>query len=276
MEETENRNFVESFTVLAAAAAVTDKAVLGTAAAIPIRWPLKLAQNFASLSYLAGGRVIAGLGLGGNPKEFESTGLSVDDRVPIFEETIQILRMAWGPGPVQFEGQHFRVDGIDVNPKPVEHIPVFYAGGTPAGVRRAAEHADGWMAGRIPLATFAKRLELLRAHVDEEKPRMPIQIEPLVVISERRQDAARRVSLPDLAISSEGSKFWVKPASGEFRTMKDLEGLILCGTPSDIVEQIGPYAERGVDEFVFDLRLQFDDYENALELIGRDVLPRLS
>ena len=56
--------FVEPFVTLSAVAAVTRKITLGTAVLVPVRWPLKLSQDLASLSYLAGGRVIAGIGLG--------------------------------------------------------------------------------------------------------------------------------------------------------------------------------------------------------------------
>ncbi|MBI3063555.1 MAG: LLM class flavin-dependent oxidoreductase, partial [Deltaproteobacteria bacterium] len=61
--------FVEPLITLAAIAAVTKKMILGTAVLIPVRWPLKLSQDLASLSYMAGGRVIAGIGLGSTPAE---------------------------------------------------------------------------------------------------------------------------------------------------------------------------------------------------------------
>ncbi|MBI3065773.1 MAG: LLM class flavin-dependent oxidoreductase [Deltaproteobacteria bacterium] len=68
--------FVEPLITLAAIAAVTKKTILGTAVLIPVRWPLKLSQDLASLSYMAGGRVIAGIGLGSTPAELTAAGRS--------------------------------------------------------------------------------------------------------------------------------------------------------------------------------------------------------
>jgi hypothetical protein len=75
--------------------------------------------------------------------------------------------------------------------------------------------------------------------------------------------------------SSEGSRFWVKPESGEFRTLDDLEGLVMFGSPEDIVRQAKVLQARGISELVFDLRLQFDHYAKTLELLSREVLPEL-
>jgi alkanesulfonate monooxygenase SsuD/methylene tetrahydromethanopterin reductase-like flavin-dependent oxidoreductase (luciferase family) len=76
-----------------------------------------------------------------------------------------------------------------------------------------------------------------------------------------------------LAAGSEGSKYWLKPKSGAFETIDDLRGVIVLGSPQDVVEQILQLADRPIDHFVFDLRDQFDRYEESLELIAERVLP---
>jgi alkanesulfonate monooxygenase SsuD/methylene tetrahydromethanopterin reductase-like flavin-dependent oxidoreductase (luciferase family) len=100
-------------------------------------------------------------------------------------------------------------------------------------------------------------------------------IQPLVVVASTREMALSRIPVWEVGHSSEGSKFWVKPSSGDFERIEDLEGLVVWGTPDDVIEQIGAFMARGVDDFVFDLRLQFDEYEAALELIGQEVLPAI-
>src|SRR6185437_16152169 len=89
--EGDDPTFVEPLAVLAAIASRTSRIFLGTAVLIPVRWPLKLAQDLASLSYLAGGRVVAGLGLGSGQKELGAVGFQRAQRKKIFVETTEIV-----------------------------------------------------------------------------------------------------------------------------------------------------------------------------------------
>jgi len=275
MEGTD-KTFVDAFVTLSAISAATENVVLGTGVVIPIRWPLKLAQNFASLAQINGGRVVAGIGLGYSAKEFSGAGLDVEKREEILEETIAILRAAWETGHVDFHGDVFTVDQVDLLPMPPEPIPVVYGGNTPKAVRRAMDHTDGWHPGRLPLRTLKARLEYMKEYGGEERAAaMHTIIQPLVVIADTREAAEALVPIEEVAHSSGGANFWLKPESGSFDTVEDLAGLVVCGTADDIVEEIMVFHELGIDEFVFDLRLQFDQYEDAMERIGADVLPQL-
>lgn len=273
MEGTDT-TFIDPFMALAAAAAVTTGCALGTAVAIPIRWPLKLAQEYASLDFLAPGRVLAGLGLGFNPQEFSAAGFEAEKREEILTETVEILRQAWR-GPVQFNGDIFDVDGIQLNPKPVSPIPILYGGTTPAGVRRTARLADGWYCGRLPMDTLDARLQQLRSLFAEKQQSPYVVVQPLVVIDDTYEAAAKRIPVEQVGGSSEGARFWLPPPSGAFKSVSDLRGLVLCGTPADVVEQASEFVSRGIDEIVFDFRLQFEQYDSVLEVVGREVLPAL-
>ena len=272
--EGNDRTFVDPFVALAAAAAVTERIQLGTAVTIPVRWPLKLAQNFASLSFVSGGRVVAGIGLGAKPEEFAAAGLDAEQREAIFQETVAILRQAW-TGEVNHDGDVFQIHEIELFPKPIADIPILYGGTTPAGVRRAVRYADGWYCGRLPMATLDRRLAQILEMPEAAGRDIPKVIQPLVVIARDREDARRRIPVEEVAHSSEGSRFWVRPASGDFETLEDLRGLVVWGTPGDVADQIQEFAARGIDDFVFDFRLQYDEYPAALELVGREVLPRV-
>lgn len=153
-------------------AAVTQNIALGTAVVIPIRWPLKLAQNFASLSFISGGPVIAGIGLGFNPDEFQGAGLNVAQREEILIETIAILRDAWDDGIVDFEGEVFNVASVELSQTPRDPIPIVYGGSTQKAVRRAVDHADGWYPARLPLKTLKARLNYMREYAQEGADRM--------------------------------------------------------------------------------------------------------
>ena len=263
--------FVEPLITLAAIAAVTKKMILGTAVLIPVRWPLKLSQDLASLSFMAGGRVIAGIGLGSMPAELTAGGLKGEERVEILRETVEICRHIWKENNASYKGKIFSFDDVTIEPKPVEPIPFFYGGSTRASIRRVAEYCDGWIAGRVPMATFDDRLKYLRSLTERNIALANI---PIVCIEKDRARAFARVNVEELAGSSEGSKHWVKPPSGRFSTIEDLEGLLIAGNPDDCAKEIEKFRQRGIEHLVLDLRLQYDRYEEILRLISEELLPR--
>lgn len=271
-----NRTFVEAFVTLAAVAGATSRIGLGTAVLIPIRWPLKVAQNYASLSYISSGRQIdAGFGMGSNHAELGAAGFSADNRAEIFAETAQICRRIWHEDDVTWQGEQFQFEDVTIEPKPTGPIVTWYGGTTRGSVRRAAAYCDGWLPGRLPMATLDNRLDLLRQLGEERGRPIRIGVIPLISIDADRDKARAGIDVHALAHSSEGSKNWIKPPSGEFETIEDLEGLLLAGSPEDVVTELRKFEERGVGDFIFDLRLQFADYEEKLELIAREVLPHM-
>jgi alkanesulfonate monooxygenase SsuD/methylene tetrahydromethanopterin reductase-like flavin-dependent oxidoreductase (luciferase family) len=273
MEGTD-RTFVEPLAVLAAIAARTERVHLGTAVLIPLRWPLKLAQDLASLAYLADGRVIAGMGLGSGA-ELPSVGFRKQDRKKIFVETLEILAKVWTSQDVDHDGPMFSCSGVNIEPKPPVPIPIWYGGTTPISVENAATYCQGWMPGRIPMATLEDRLaqidELVAAGVTTAVTKSVI---PIVKIDRSRQRARSGLDVDALAGSSEASKTWKMPPGG-FQTIDDLRGVLCVGEPAEIVEQVAEFGKLGIDHFVFDLRLQFEEYEATIDLLATEVLPAL-
>ncbi len=68
----------------------------------------------------------------------------------------------------------------------------------------------------------------------------------------------------------------MKPPSGKFETVADIEGSLIAGIPDQVVEQTARFATVGVDHLVFDLRLSFDRWMDSIELLGTEVIPNLS
>lgn len=269
------RTFVEPLAVLAAIGARTTRVQLGTAVLIPLRWPLKLAQDLASLSYLAGGRVIAGLGLGSGQRELGAVGFERRDRKRIFVETTEIVREVWQKDGVTYQGSRFAFEDVTIEPKPVAPIPLWYGGTTPISVENAVRYCDGWMPGRIPVDTLQDRLDLLAERTAETGRQVTRSIIPLVKVDRDRAVARSNIDIDALAGSSEASKTWRAPVSGGFDTIEGLNGIVQAGEPAEVVDQIAAIGAMGIDHFVFDLRLQYDRYEDVLDLIATDVLPAL-
>jgi alkanesulfonate monooxygenase SsuD/methylene tetrahydromethanopterin reductase-like flavin-dependent oxidoreductase (luciferase family) len=103
-----------------------------------------LARRFATLDQLSGGRVIAGVGQGWMPQEFETANVPMSRIGAGMDEAVAALRACWGPDPVEYQGRFHRIAPSEVNPKPVqERLPVLLGATTPAGARRAGRIADG-------------------------------------------------------------------------------------------------------------------------------------
>jgi len=84
------------------------------------------------------------------------------------------------------------------------------------------------------------------------------------------------MNVPGLIKNANAQRFWVKPKSGEFTTIEELDGSILAGTPDDVVRGVQRYQELGCDLLIFDFRMRFPDWIEQIETLARDVLPRVS
>ncbi|MFN0091630.1 MAG: LLM class flavin-dependent oxidoreductase [Acidimicrobiales bacterium] len=127
--------------VAGAVAAVTSRIrISNDVALLPLYHPIRLAEELAVLDQLSNGRMELGIGMGYVPSEFAAFGQSVRNRVSLTEEGIEILRQAWGDGPVRVAGRRYRIDGVEVHPKPVQPggPPLWIAAMKAPGALRAA------------------------------------------------------------------------------------------------------------------------------------------
>lgn len=271
--EGEDRTFLEPLLTLAALSSVTARIMLGTAVLIPIRWPLKLAQNLATLSFLSNGRVMAGMGLGSNEAEFAAAGLDKDRRIPILGETLDICRRVWQEDNVSYRGEIFQFQDFTLRPKPLAPIPFLYGGSTRAAARRAVTLTDGWIPGRIPIDTLKDRLAYIDRLCEEHQKKILLGTIPLVLADPDRRRARDSIDIKALGVSSAGARHWVTPASGGFETVDDLEGLLVAGDRSDCLRSIETFAELGLEMVILDVRLGFSGYMQQLEWLAEWVLP---
>ncbi len=129
--------------LLAAVAARTRRVKLGTDILLaPLYHALRLAEDAATVDILSNGRLMLGLGMGYRDEEFEAFGQSRRERARRTEETIDVLRGAWGDEPFTYEGRYYRVRDLVVTPKPVQRPgpPLWLAAASEPSARRAARH----------------------------------------------------------------------------------------------------------------------------------------
>jgi probable F420-dependent oxidoreductase len=130
-------------------AAKTQRVRLRTDVIIPLfQHPVVLARRLATLDHLSSGRVEAGVALGWLPEEFEAVGVPTSGRAARFEECVAALRACWGPDPVVFDGEHYRIPPSRIGPKPTHGtIPLAIGAVSRRAVERAARIGDGFTLG---------------------------------------------------------------------------------------------------------------------------------
>jgi probable F420-dependent oxidoreductase len=150
---------LEPLALLAHAAAVTSRIRLGTAVILtPLRIPVHLAKALATVDQLSGGRLIAGLALGGWRDVYPAFGLSPEHRARRFEEAIRLIDRLWTEDAVTFDGEFWQMIDARVEPKPVQRPrpPLWFGGHVPTAIERAVRMADGWIgAGSAGTEAFA-------------------------------------------------------------------------------------------------------------------------
>ena len=141
---------LEAWTLLSAAAGVTENAAIGSFVLnVMNRPPAVLARMAATLQQASGGRVRLGIGIGGHPAEHEAYGIpfpSPDERAERLEEAVDVLRALFAGGPVSRDGRHYPLRDAFAFPRAEPAPPILVGARTPKGVELAARAGDGWAA----------------------------------------------------------------------------------------------------------------------------------
>lgn len=227
---------LDPLATLAAAAAVTERVRLGTSVLLaPLRDPVLLAKEAASIDVLSGGRLLLGLGVGGREDDFVTTGSNFRTRGRRLNETIDTLRKVWrGESPVE---------GVDVvGPKPVQQpIPLWLGGGTPETIRRAARLGDAYVVGGGGPAVANQALSAFRNFWREEgrsgEPVTAALAYFSVAPTREQAEAQARAYLHDYYAFA--LQFF------------DPVETTLLGTAEEIAEQAEAYRASGVDLLIF-------------------------
>jgi probable F420-dependent oxidoreductase len=151
---------MEALMMLSYAAAVTDRIGLGTEVLVlPQRQPTLVAKQISTLDTLSGGRVRLGVGVGWQESEYEALGEAFGNRGQRMDEAIAILRAYWQDERVDFEGDHYQIEVMAMEPKSPQggHLPIWIGGNVPRALQRVGELGDGWLATAIEDVDIAKK-----------------------------------------------------------------------------------------------------------------------
>lgn len=158
-------NFWDPVLTLTWAAACTTRVRLGTSVLVlPMRHPLPLAKELATLQNLSQGRLILGAGVGWMEAEFNALGVPFNERGRRMDEGIALMRAVWGEDPVSFPARWIPavVNEMRMQPQPCAPIPIWIGGGSDAAIKRALR-LDGWHGSRVTPAQAPAVVRRLRA-----------------------------------------------------------------------------------------------------------------
>lgn len=228
------------------------------------RNPALLAKMGATLHYLSGGRFVLGIGAGWAETEYLAYGYRFppgSTRVEELDEALRIIKAMWTQERATVEGQHYRVEAARCEPKP-EHVPIIMVGAfRPKMLRLTAEHADWWNVSSTGITDYRRYVEEFQRACDE------IGRDPATV---RRVWSGGCVCAPTEAGVTD-------LAAGRLQMGEDFgyqPGEDFVGTPQQVIEQMRPFVELGVDYFLLDCggfpRL------TTVEMLVNEVLPALN
>ncbi|MEV4355960.1 LLM class F420-dependent oxidoreductase [Nonomuraea sp. NPDC049625] len=252
----------DAWITLAGLARETSRIRLGTLVTpATFRLPGPLAISVAQIDQMSGGRVELGFGTGWFDTEHAAYGIPFppqNERFGRFEEQLEIITGLWtAEKSFSFEGSYYRVADSPALPKPVQRPrpPIIIGGfGAKRTPRLAAAYADEYNLPFHTLADTEQAFARVRAACETTGRELTYSVAQTTVVGADRAEVERRAA----AI---GENPETLPAGG------------LCGTPAEIVEKIGKFAELGAETVYLQI-MDLNDLDH-LELIAAEVLPHV-
>ncbi len=253
---------LDSIAVLSAVAGVTGRLKLGTScfASFPLRHPILLAYQWATLDQLSGGRTILVV-CQGTPtqhgriyrNEYDAFGISPKEKIPRIEEGIEILRKVWKEDNVSYDGKIFKFKEVTVQPKPAQKdVPIWIAsnprstgelegapGNIGANFERVGKYSDGWMTTMVTPEEYREDLDKVLVYVKKHgksQSEFKTSLYYNVNVDKDKQHAAEESK--DFL-----QKYYREDPSGI------LDKWVAFGDLSDITKKLEGFIRAGVQDF---------------------------
>jgi probable F420-dependent oxidoreductase len=237
-------------TLLAGLASVVPSLTLGTdVLVVPYRNPILAAKSLATVDIVSGGRLVVGVGVGGNPVESAALDADYGARGAVTDEYIAVWKAVWADDPTEFVGEHTSLVAQQLGPKPIQrpHPPIWVGGNSLPALRRAATIGDGWQ----PLGLTPTQY---RAGVG--------------VLADLAQKANR--PQPTLSYSAMFGAVTTRPDDSADRVP-------LTGGIDQVIDDLGQLRECGVVNFVFrpgEHAMSNAEVLDQIHLLGTEVIPK--
>ncbi len=275
-----------------AVAARTQRVRIGAAVAVlPLHHAVRVAEEYAMLDVLSGGRAELGIGRGFSRHEFRSLGILMDSRERRFEEGVSVLIDAWTHDQFSFEGDFYHLTGVELFPKPVQrpHPPIWMA----ASSNRSSFELAGRCGFNLMLNPYSREVDEVRRGLDWYREALAstgheagstrimvnyhlyVARDDRAVREEPREALLQYLSAVDRAFLKGGDSGRADLPSPSFDAM--FPGRVMFGTPDVIESKIRAWMRFGVTDFCF--MSQFGNLDPArslasIRLFSEEVMPR--
>ena len=257
---------IEALTLLTAIAVRTRKIKLGTGVLVlPIRNPVMLAKELASMDQLSEGRLLLGFATGWYKREFDAIGIPFHQRGKLMEENLEILTRLWTEERVAGTWTYHKIPAGVMYPKPVQkpRPPILIGGYVDRVLQRAATKGDGWLTYFYTPGSFAKSWAKIRKYASQagKDPDTLLNAAQLPIMVGKSRAAVEAPMMEWLG------KEWDYAAWSE--STKDSA---ILGTVDECVAQLKAHLAVGVQKLIF---VPYKYEMDQIVTIARDIIPRL-
>ena len=202
---------------------------------LPLRHPMPVARQLASISNIAPGRVMFGVGIGGDDRhEVEVCGVDPRTRGRRANESLAVLRRLMAGETVNLDGEFFQFSEARIRPTVDPPIPIIIGGRSNAALERAARYGDGWIGAWCSPRRFAEAVGLID-EMAAEAGRFDMAwrhgYQPWCGVGDTAEEARE-------AVAYQMETFYHLP-------FEMFERYIPCGTPAEVAEQFRPFVDAG-------------------------------
>jgi alkanesulfonate monooxygenase SsuD/methylene tetrahydromethanopterin reductase-like flavin-dependent oxidoreductase (luciferase family) len=250
-------------------ATVTERVTVGSSILLlPLYPPALVAKQIADLDRATGGRVMLGVGIGGEyPQEFRAVGVPLEERGRRTNEIIPLLRRLWSAEEITHEGRYYAMQDVKIHPAPVQPggPPIVVAGRKEPAMRRAAILGDGWFPYMYSPRRYAESVALINGVAEEAERDLAgfawcvwvfLNINPDGDVA--REEAARTM----------GGTY-----NQDFRAM--IDSVAAAGTVGEVMAKLRAFYDAGARHFVFHAATAGADQQPVLDRLFAEVVPAL-
>jgi alkanesulfonate monooxygenase SsuD/methylene tetrahydromethanopterin reductase-like flavin-dependent oxidoreductase (luciferase family) len=238
-------------------AAQTEQPVYVALYLLPLRHPVVVARQLATIAELAPGRLMLGVGIGGeDPHELEICGVDPTTRGRRMDECLHIVRALGDGTPVTFDGEFFSLEDALIVPPPSPPVPLIVGGRSDAAVSRAARLGDGWLGIWVSprrYSTVRDQITLQATDAGRDPRRFEHALNVWCGFASTRE-AARE------PLATRMQAFYQMP-------FEPFERYSPYGTPEDVAEFLSPYLDAGCS--TFNVIPCADDLERGIAAVGQ-------
>jgi len=256
---------LDPFIQLAQAATYSTRLELGIGVyLLPLRHPGPVAKQAATLDHLSGGRLILGVGVGGEfETDFQVAGVKKSERGARLTESIEVLRKLWSGEAISHDGKYYSFPELSMAPpaRQAGGPPIWCGGRSKAALYRAGKISDGWLSYVVTPQMYKESLDRILdvSGNDQDRPFSTGHL--LFATVDDTYESALEKATETLSVRY----------AMDFR--EPAKKYCALGRPQDVAERLMEFYEAGVRHIIMDFVGPYEDRDSQFVRFSEEVLP---